>query len=378
MNILYVYPYCNLGGVSSVIRERVCADTENSFDVTCCFSQDSGGSEQLRCLGVDIQLSKDYLNKAIQLLRERSFDTVHVIDKAQFIPDLRRVYNGHLVLEMHSSTPVFLDQITDEIVKQVNLILVPSEWSRQQIASRLSESELVNRIHILPNICLPAEVLSVHNTAGLEDDGVPYLLWIGKVSGGKNWYDALRIFRDLQDQTPCRLLMITGGMINRDQHDKLVSEMIILGIDDKVDWRHSISRETISAVYEGVSRSKGALLCTSLAESFGLVIVESLAHGIPVFSSNTHALPELVQPGVNGNLFPVGNTSIAVAMLRDFLAGETSFDKDAILNSVPLACHPDKNISVFKQLVETGVALAIGLELTKVYTNYAKRKLPIG
>ncbi|GAB5388789.1 MAG: hypothetical protein Alpg2KO_17570 [Alphaproteobacteria bacterium] len=381
MKILYSYLYCNLGGVSSVIRERLRADTTGQIEVTCCFSQDAGGSEQMSGLGAEVYLEKDYIAKTCQLVDENDYDSVHLIDEARRVPDIRKFYKGHLVLEVHTSTPAFLDQVTDEIVEQLDLILVPSNWSRQQLAGRLTDDGLANKIEVLPNIAMTADedVPPETTTAALTLDGTPYVLWVGKVSGGKNWLDALRIIKDVRQQTPVRVAMITGGHIDRDQHAQLVSELIALGLDDVVDWRHSVSRASMSAIYQQVATSGGALLCTSLAESFGLVLIESLSHGIPVFSSNTHALPELVKPGVNGDLFPVGNTSEASRMLIEHFGGKSGFDRDAITASVPAQCAPQAHFDQFTSLLQTGIAAArrrtVPLHLVEILSHYPDRTL---
>lgn len=45
----------------------------------------------------------------------------------------------------------------------------------------------------------------------------------------------------------------------------------------------------------------------SRAESFGLVAIEAMANGRPVVGSCSGALPEIVEPGTNGLLFPAGD-----------------------------------------------------------------------
>lgn len=380
MKILYAYLYCNLGGVSSVIRERISADAAGEIEVSCCFSQDGGGGAQMRDMGATVHLHKDYIRRTCQLLAEEHFDAVYIVDEARHVPVVREHYSGPLVLEVHTSTPAYLDQITDEIVAKLDHVLVPSKWSRQQVVARLQTEALTDRILILPDIAMSREMVASQEdtTAALTLDGAPYLLWVGKLSGGKNWLDALRIFAELRRQVPIRFVMVTGGSVNRDNHAQFVSELIALGLDGVVDWRHSVERQTISGIYSAVARSGGALLCTSLAESFGLVVVESLAHGVPVFSSNTHALPELIRSGRNGHLFPVGGTSDASQALLRYLNGEIIFDRAEIESSVPPECRPKAHFERFRELLHACIAqrdAALGF-LERLDDGYEDRKLP--
>lgn len=55
------------------------------------------------------------------------------------------------------------------------------------------------------------------------------------------------------------------------------------------------------------------LVAPSHGEGFGLVLVEAMAAGTPVISTDTSAIPELVSDGVEGRLVPVGD----VDALRD-------------------------------------------------------------
>ncbi|SDE99621.1 Glycosyltransferase involved in cell wall bisynthesis [Paracoccus isoporae] len=379
MKILYAYLYCNFGGVSSVIRERMKADTERQIHVTCCFSLDAGGSAQMQSLGADVHLQKDYIGRVCKLVNEEHFDVVHLIDDVKKVAEIRACYSGPLVLEMHTSTPAFFDEITDDVVSMLDRVLVPSHWSYQEVIARLQSSALIERVEVLPNIAMPrGEATDVESdTARLKLDGVPYLLWIGKISHGKNWLDALRIFSDLRRQIPVRFIMCTGGTLNLESSALFVSELIALGIEDAVDWRHSVGRETMSNIYSAVAESGGALLCTSQAESFGLVVVEGLAHGVPVFSSNTHALPELIQPGINGQLFPVGGTSDACQKLLQYFEGDMTFDRSEIESTVPSKCRPqqhfDRFTEIFKSLCRKG---GEGLTLLEQFEGYENRTLP--
>jgi glycosyltransferase involved in cell wall biosynthesis len=59
------------------------------------------------------------------------------------------------------------------------------------------------------------------------------------------------------------------------------------------------------------------LVCPSLwAEAAGLVNVEALSTGLPVLASHTGGIPEYVEDGVTGYLFPAGNDQALAAGIR--------------------------------------------------------------
>lgn len=59
------------------------------------------------------------------------------------------------------------------------------------------------------------------------------------------------------------------------------------------------------------------LVCPSIwAEAAGLVIIEALSSGLPVIASNVGGIPEFVEDGKSGFLFPAGDVEQLTEMLR--------------------------------------------------------------
>ena len=379
MKLHYAYRFCNIGGVSSVIRERMAADQDSAFQVSCNFEIDGGGFAQLTGAGADVTINRRHLETTIDCLDKIKPDAVHLIDEPDNLPAIREVYSGTLVLEVHSSTPTYLSKVTATSAACADLILVPSKWSRHQLEMRIADSSLRSRIQVLPNIALKPEQADGKTTGRLIEPDLPHILWIGKVSDGKNWRDALRIFASISAFHDCRLVMITGGMIESDKQADVVSEIMALGIEDRVDWRHNLRRQSISAIYSACAKSGGCLLVTSLAESFGLVVIEALAHGLPVVTSNSGALPELISDGKNGAIFPVGSVDKPIAILTDILNGRLKFNPDEVHESVPRDCLAERNLNLLQAMLAECRTRELGpslLELRETKVHEFPKSLP--
>lgn len=65
------------------------------------------------------------------------------------------------------------------------------------------------------------------------------------------------------------------------------------------------------------------LLLPSETESFGLTALEAMACGAPVIATNAGGLPEVVEDGVSGRLFDVGDVPGMAAAGVELLADET-------------------------------------------------------
>ena len=76
-----------------------------------------------------------------------------------------------------------------------------------------------------------------------------------------------------------------------------------LGIDDRVHFRGWLNDEDLRAEY----RNADAFCMPGTAELQSIATLEAMAAGLPIVAANSHALPLLVKPGVNGELFTSGN-----------------------------------------------------------------------
>jgi len=66
-----------------------------------------------------------------------------------------------------------------------------------------------------------------------------------------------------------------------------------------------------------------AVALCSLSETFSLAALEAMALGIPVVHSDVGGAPEMITPGKDGLLFPVGDTAALVARLAALARHET-------------------------------------------------------
>lgn len=82
-------------------------------------------------------------------------------------------------------------------------------------------------------------------------------------------------------------------------------------------------------------RRSSVLVLPSLEEGFGLVVPQGLACGVPCIVSDRVGAKDLIQPGVNGSIFPVRDHVSLLAELRDWsvrksvIIGEYSWDEPA-------------------------------------------------
>jgi L-malate glycosyltransferase len=127
----------------------------------------------------------------------------------------------------------------------------------------------------------------------------------------KRTADVVRVFSRVAKEVPARLLMIGDGP------DRSAAEWLAhrKGISDRV---HFLGKQ--GSVSE-ILPLADLLLLPSELESFGLAALEAMACRVPAIATRVGGVPELVDDGVTGRLFPVGEVdgmaAAAVALLRD-------------------------------------------------------------
>jgi N-acetyl-alpha-D-glucosaminyl L-malate synthase BshA len=172
-------------------------------------------------------------------------------------------------------------------------------------------------IHVIPNfvncdVYQPIEEPERSaRRARYAEPGEKLLLHLSNFRPVKRTADVVRIFSRVVRDLPARLLMIGDGP------DRSAAEFIAhsQGIQDRV---HFLGKQ--SSVSE-ILPLADLLLMPSELESFGLVALEAMACRVPTIATRVGGVPELIEDGVSGRLFPVGDVegmaAAATELLRD-------------------------------------------------------------
>jgi glycosyltransferase involved in cell wall biosynthesis len=126
----------------------------------------------------------------------------------------------------------------------------------------------------------------------LRDLGIkrPYLLFVGNPKPHKNLDTVVRAYARARKLGPFDAPLVCVG--NRDATEfKIRQRAQHLGIGDSVRLLGHVAQEALPAIYQGAS----LFLYPTLYEGFGLPVVEAMASGLPVITSNTSALKEIAE-----------------------------------------------------------------------------------
>jgi L-malate glycosyltransferase len=132
---------------------------------------------------------------------------------------------------------------------------------------------------------------------------VPRILYVGRLIRWKGVDTLVRAMVLVIQENPRVILSIVGDGEERASLEKLVHD---LGIAEQVRFLGRVDNEQLSSLYSSASvfvlpsRSYQGLVM----EGLGVVLLEAMAHGVPVIGSDIGGIPDIIKDGSNGFLFP--------------------------------------------------------------------------
>lgn len=172
-------------------------------------------------------------------------------------------------------------------VRRASLLFTSSAFSRSEISRLYAIDEAriaitfagIDVRRFYPGAEGQDEVIA----RGLRPQG--YLCTVGRLEPRKNHLNLLRAYALLPKPRPP--LVVVG---QRDFHSEPIFEATrTLGIEDDVKFLESVSDGALPALI----RHARVFVYPSFAEGFGMPVIEAMASGVPVVTSNTTSLPEV-------------------------------------------------------------------------------------
>jgi glycosyltransferase involved in cell wall biosynthesis len=205
----------------------------------------------------------------------------------------------------------FFIPILSVIVRSADMITTNSTYTKQQIEGlvRLSCPIRVIPMGVNPpdSPLVPGE--SCRNT----------VLFVGRLVEWKGVDTLIRSMAGVRKVIPDSQLNIVGDGPLRDSLQHLVEDT---GLTGSVRFYGKVNNEDLSKLYDSAlvfvlpSRSYQGLVM----EGLGVVLLEAMSHGVPVIGSNVGGIPDIIEDGKNGFLFPGENENILADRIINLLS----------------------------------------------------------
>lgn len=197
-------------------------------------------------------------------------------------------------------------------IEQSDGVTAVSNYLKQRT---VEEFNISRDIRVIYNFIDPAKGEEAHEMLCRREKYAPkgekVLMHASNFRPVKRVSDVVRIFAKVREQMPCKLLLVGEGperlfMQQLVKELKLREDVLFLG---EVDY------------IEQILRCADLFLLPSEQESFGLAALEAMNCRVPVIGAQTGGVPEVIEHGKNGFLFPVGEINAmaqaALDLLRD-------------------------------------------------------------
>ena len=203
--------------------------------------------------------------------------------------------------------------LVPRVLRASTMVVADSESTRRHINERYGVPlEKIRTIH-------PAYDSTVFAREALDDplggDQDAYVLYVGNLLPHKNLIRLLDAVAILRRRRPCRLVIRGHG---RPAYVRAVRERVeTLGLGDAVTFLDYLTEHALRRLYTHAA----CFVLPSLGEGFGIPVLEAMACGTPVVTSDTPALREVA---ADAALFtdPYDAASMAAAMYRVLSDGE--------------------------------------------------------
>ncbi len=261
-------------------------------------------------------------------------------------------------------------QVEYEVLKHSDALVAESPASKQHMIQEYGVEPA--RIQLIPcgvdtTLFRPMSQQQARQALALPP-AVPLLLFVGRLQPLKGLSTLLQALHLVRPSYPTVQALIVGGGVDEDDpHEgeelaRLRTLAAQLGVTSHVTFMKAQPQELLPPYYAAAN----VFVMPSHYESFGMVVLEAMACGIPVVASRVGGLASTVVHEQTGLLVPVGDASaFAEAIMRLFasptlstLCGHESVQR-AQLYAWPRVV--ERNVHIYQRLIRQQSPASCGL-----------------
>jgi len=194
-----------------------------------------------------------------------------------------------------------------EKIRRSDFVVAISSFGRGQLYHKL-EFEQWHKVKVVHCGLDP----SFHDVKPTPPVGAPRLVCVARLSKEKGHFLLIEAVHRLAEKGIDLDLVLAG---DGEMRSELENQIRKYGLSGKIRITGWISSDQVR---EEILAARGLIL-TSFSEGLPVVIMEAMALHRPVLATYVGGIPELVLPGQNGWLFPVGSVDEMMVAIEDFL-----------------------------------------------------------
>lgn len=182
--------------------------------------------------------------------------------------------------------------IVNGVVKKSHCLITVSDFEKKNISGFFNEKTIKNikTIHngVSDHFLKSPDVIELNKVKTKYNLPDHYMLHIANKDPRKNTKNVLKAFKGFLNTTNVDYKLVLLGYNEKDLLTAL-SEINALNLFDKIVLLGYVSDQDLPGIY----RLSQLFLFPSLREGFGIPIIEAMACGVPVITSNSSSMPEI-------------------------------------------------------------------------------------
>lgn len=257
-------------------------------------------------------------------IKENNIDTVKsFLYRPNYINILAKIFGSShkSIINIRSTTSRYKNE---GFLGKINLFLINSLFDKSDLIisnSKGVDEDLKSLINITTNtkvIYNPVDIDYVNSKKGICEDvdfefkeNKKYIISIGRLIPLKRNIDLIKAFYELQkNDDNLELIFLGDGVLK----DDLINESVKLGVKEKVHFLGNVKNP-----FYYLNKSDLFVLNSEI-EGFPNVLVEAMACGLPVISSDCKSGPrEILEDEKYGLLYPVGDVDTLKEKIKFYL-----------------------------------------------------------
>lgn len=318
MKILYVAWKPGIGGLQTTLRNRVLALSARGIQAEVLFVYQGYGTYIFK----DIRYS--YLN-SLKAFKEKilhgNYDFISFIYTTEYIEHVPDSYKGKIIYEVRGWSrnvanhiqQIGLNQSVDALVCIAHYI-VP--LARKALQAEIPVFVDGNTVH--PMFQFRPPLLQKQSPLPTPKRGAKIIGFVGRIEKSKNWKEFIRICRRVALTENIELWFICNPQSSHD-YDELLRRCESEPLRDIARVIGHVPNHSMPALYSLIKSSGGCILSTSRREGLGNALLEPLACGLPVISTDVPGKREVITHGYNGLLYKLAHITKGSQLVKQVL-----------------------------------------------------------
>ncbi|MFJ5764159.1 N-acetyl-alpha-D-glucosaminyl L-malate synthase BshA [Lysinibacillus sp. NPDC093210] len=230
-------------------------------------------------------------------------------------------------------------------IDKSDIVTAVSESLKEQTYELIDTVKPIETIYnfVDERVYRPQNAGNLKEQFGIQEDE-KVIIHVSNFRKIKNLPHIIDAFMKIRGNVKAKLLLVGDGpekhrVMDQVKESPYVKDVLFLGKQENLDELYAIS---------------DLKLLLSQQESFGLVLLEAMACGVPCIGTTVGGIPEVIDHGVDGYLVELGDTDAVADYAVQLLNDEDKLlrFREAAMRAVSEKFHSSKIVEQYEQLYE--------------------------